>query len=283
LTREVKLILSYNRERTGGDAMMIGKRGAATTAISAARADGVSVRGKDLARDLMGRASFTEFFFFLATGKPASEDQRDFLDMSLIAIAEHGLTPSVQAARMTYAADPDALQGAVAAGILGCGTVILGAARLCGDVLKAILARCDAGAGLEDAALAVAREYREAKRPIPGFGHPLHKPVDPRARAMIAHAETRGVARRSVGAAKALETAVAQVWGKPLPMNVSMSIAATLADLDVPDAVIRGVPILARTAGLIAHLGEEAETPIGFLLAATGEAGITHTAPFEEG
>ena len=262
--------------------MRIGKRGAATTAISAARADGISVRGKDLARDLMGRASFTEFFFLLAAGHMPSDAQRDFLDMSLVAIAEHGLTPSVQAARMTYAADPAALQGAVAAGVLGCGTVILGAARLCGDLLRDLLARCEAGASLHEAALAVAREHREAKRAIPGFGHPLHKPTDPRARTMIAEAEARGVAGRAVAAAGALEAAIAEVWGKPLPMNVSMSIAATLADLDVPDAIINGVPILARTAGLIAHLGEEAQTPIGFLLAAAGEAAIAHTASFEE-
>jgi citrate synthase len=262
--------------------MMIGKRGAATTAISAARPDAVSVRGKDLARDLMGRASFTEYFFFLVAGRMPTEAQRAFLDMSLVAIAEHGLTPSAQAARMTYAADPAALQGAVAAGILGCGTVILGAARLCADLLNETLARRDAGVSLDAAALAVARQYREAKRPLPGFGHPLHKPVDPRAQRMLSAADERGVAGRSVAAARALEKAAAEVWGKPLPMNVSMTIAATLADLDVPAAVIRGAPILARTAGLLAHLGEESETPIGFLLAASGEAAIEHTAAFGE-
>ncbi len=263
--------------------MMIGKRGAATTAISAARADAVSVRGRDLARDLMGRMSFTEFFFLLVAGRPPTPAQREFLDISLIAIAEHGLTPSVQAARMTFAADPAALQGAVAAGILGCGTVILGAARLCADLLAETQARADAGLGLEAAARAIAREYREAKRPLPGFGHPLHKPVDPRAQRMLSLADERGVAGRAVAAARALEAAAAEVWGKPLPMNVSMTIAATLADCDVPAAIIRGAPILARTAGLIAHLGEESETPIGFLLAASGEAAIEHTAAFGEG
>ncbi len=262
--------------------MMIGKRGAAATAISAARADGVSVRGRSLAGDLMGRLSFTDYFFFLVTGREPTEAQRECLDMSLIAIAEHGLTPSVQAARMTYAADPAALQGAVAAGVLGCGTVILGAARLCGDLLRETLRREDAGAALAEAALGLAREYREAKRALPGFGHPLHQPVDPRAQAMIAHAKARGVAGRAVGAALALETAAAEAWGKPLPMNVSMTIAAVLADAGVPDAVVRGVPILARTASILAHLAEEDETPIGFLLAGTAEAAIEHTAPFGE-
>jgi citrate synthase len=258
--------------------MMIGKRGAATTAISAARADRVTVRGRDLAADLMGKTSFSEFFFLLATGRPASEDQRFFLDLSLIAIAEHGLTPSVQAARMTYAADPAALQGAVAAGVLGCGTVILGAADHCRKVLDDVLSRIDSGISLDAAALAVAREHRDARKPIPGYGHPLHKPLDPRAERMIALARERRIAGRSVEAAIRLKDAVAEAWGKPLPINVSMAIAATMRDLDVPAPLIRGIPILARTAGLLAHLGEEAETPIGFLLAAAGEEAIRHTA-----
>ena len=256
--------------------MMIGKRGAATTAISAARPDQVTVRGRNLA-DLMGKTSFTEFFFLLVTGRLPSEDQRFFLDLSLIAIAEHGLTPSVQAARMTFAADPAALQGAVAAGVLGCGTVILGAADLCRKLLDEVLGSLDSRASLHEAARAVARDYREARKPIPGYGHPLHKPLDPRAQRMIALARERGTAGRSVEAATRLTDAVAEAWGKPLPMNVSMAIAATLRDLDVPAAVIRGIPILARTAGLIAHLGEEAEVPIGFLLAAKGEEAILHT------
>lgn len=260
--------------------MMIGKQGAATTAISAGRPEGVSVRGRDLASEIMGKLSFSEFFFLLAAGRAPSEDQRFFLDLSLIAIAEHGLTPSVQAARMTLAADPAALQGAVAAGVLGCGTVILGAADLCRKLIEEVLAKVDAGASMREAALAVAREYRAARRAIPGYGHPLHKPLDPRAERMIALAHERGVAGRAVAAASELTGAVAEAWGKPLPMNVSMAIAATMRDVGAPASLIRGVPILARTAGLIAHLGEEAETPIGFYLASKAEEAIEHTSKF---
>jgi citrate synthase len=258
--------------------MLIGKRGAATTAVSTATPDRVTVRGRDLAHDVMGRLSFTEYFFFLATGRPPTPEQSFFLDLSLVAIAEHGLTPSVQAARMTYAADPAALQGAVAAGILGCGTVILGAADLCRKLLDEVLARAEGGVSIEAAALAAAKEYRAAGKSIPGYGHPLHKPKDPRAERMFALARERGIAGPSVEAATGLAKAVADVWAKPLPMNVSMAIAATLRDLDVPASLIRGAPILARTAGLIAHLDEEAQTPIGFLLASKGEEAISHLA-----
>ena len=111
--------------------MLIGKRGQATTAIASATSERVTVRGRDLAQDLMGRASSPSSVFLLATGRAPTDEQRFFLDLSLVALAEHGLTPSVQAARMTYDADPAALQGAIAAGVLGCGTVILGAADLC--------------------------------------------------------------------------------------------------------------------------------------------------------
>jgi citrate synthase len=258
--------------------MLIGKPGAAKTAIAAAASDRIMVRGRDLAHDLMGPTTFTEYVFLLATGRAPTEEQRFFLDLSLVALAEHGLTPSVQAARMTYDADPAALQGAIAAGVLGCGTVILGAADLCRKLLEDVLARADACGALDAAALEVARAYRERREPLPGYGHPLHKPVDPRAERMIALARERGTAGRSVEAALALTHAAAEVWGKPLPMNVSMTIAATLRDADVPPGLIRAVPILARTAGLIAHCMEEAENPIGFLMASKGEDAILHTA-----
>jgi citrate synthase len=260
--------------------MLIGKRGAATTSISTAAADRITVRGRDLCAELMGALNFTEFFFLLATGRMPTADQSFFLDLALVALAEHGLTPSVQAARMTYAADPAALQGAVAAGVLGCGTVVLGATREAGALLEQVLKRIDDGAAPDEAAEATAREHRAAKKPLAGFGHPLHKPVDPRAERMIALARQRGIADRGVDAATRLAAAAAaRVWDKPLPMNVSMAIAATLRDADIPAAIIRGVPILARAAGLIAHLAEEAETPIGFTMALQAEEAIRYVGP----
>src|SRR6058998_2635392 len=134
--------------------------------------DRVEVRGRDLCGDLMGRLSFTEYFHLLLTGREPSGDQRFFLDLLLVAIAEHGLMPSNVAARMTLAADPGSLQGAVAAGILGAGTVILGASEECARLLER-------GRGRDPAE--VARETRAAGGRMPGFGHPVHKPTDPRA------------------------------------------------------------------------------------------------------
>jgi len=161
-------------------------------------------------------------------------------------------------------------------GIVSGGTVVLGTADLARALIDEVLAKIDAGASPDDAVEQIARERRAAGKSIPGYGHPLHKPLDPRAERMIALARERGVAGRGVDCATRLTGAVARAWGKPLPMNVSMSIAATMRDLDIPASLIRGVPILARTAGLLAHLAEEAQTPIGFYMASQAEAAIRY-------
>ena len=231
--------------------------------ISRAHPDRVEVRGRDLAGDLMGRLTFTEYFHLLVTGSEPSEDQRFFLDLLLVSIAEHGMMPSNVAARMTLAADPGSLQGAVAAGILGAGPVILGASGECARLLES---------GEEPPA--IARRIHAAGGKVPGFGHPLHRPVDPRAERILELADARGVSGRHVATARSLREAVAEVWGKPLTMNVALPIAAVLLDLGFPAAAVQAVPILARTAGLLAHLAEEREQPLGFLLARAAEDAV---------
>lgn len=256
--------------------MLIGKAGPAKTAIAAADAAGISVRGRDLVTDLMGRLTFTEYFYFLMTGREPTAEQRYFLDLLLVAIAEHGLTPTAVAARMTYAAAPDSLQGAVAAGILGAGTVVLGSAEACAVVLTEAAARVAAGKPPADVASEIAAGRRARGDKMPGFGHPLHKPVDPRAERILALATERGIAGRHADLARRFAPAVAAAWGRPLPMNVSMPIAAILLDLEFPPAMVKAIPILARTAGLLAHLGEEQQRPIGFIMAAAAEDAIAY-------
>lgn len=169
--------------------MLIGKAGVARSALCHAEADRIEIRGRDLVTDLMGRQSFTEFFFFLMTGQEASEKQRFFLDLLLIAIAEHGLTPTAIASRMTYDADPGSLQAALAAGILGCGTVILGTSELCGKLLVEAANRVDAGGTPDEAVETLAAEVHARGDKLPGFGHPIHRPVDPRTE-RISHSPT---------------------------------------------------------------------------------------------
>jgi citrate synthase len=243
------------------------------THISQAYPDRVEVRGRDLTGDLMGNLGFTEYFHLLLTGNEPTEDQRFFLDLLLVAIAEHGLMPTNVAARMTLAADPDSLQGAVAAGILGCGPVILGTAEECALLL--VRAR-ERGGEPEAVALELAREIHAAGGKAPGFGHPVHRPVDPRAERILELADARGVAGAHVRLARAFRDGVAEAWGKPLTMNVSMPIAAVMLDLGFSAATVKAVPILARTASLLAHLAEEQEHPIGFLMAAKAEEAVEY-------
>jgi citrate synthase len=233
------------------------------TSIAQAYPDRVEVRGRDLTGDLMGRLTFTEHFHLLLTGSEPSEEQRFFLDLVLVAIAEHGLMPTNVAARMTLAADPGSLQGAVAAGILGCGPVVLGTAAESARLLEQANVRSP-----ED----VVREIHEAGAKVPGFGHPVHGPVDPRAERILELADEHGVAGANVQLARQLREAVEQEWGRPLTMNVSLPIAAVLLDLGFPASMVAAVPILARTASLLAHLAEEQERPLGLQLAAAAEA-----------
>jgi citrate synthase len=209
----------------------------------------------------MGRLTFTEYFHLLLTGEEATEEQRFFLDVLLVSIAEHGMMPTNVAARMTLVADPGSLQGAVAAGILGAGPVVLGTSEECARLLAS-----------EGDPAEIVREIREAGTKVPGFGHPVHRPTDPRAERILELADNHGVSGVHVARARALRDAV--VDDRPLPMNVSMAIAAVLLDLGFPVAAAKAVPILARTAGLLAHLAEEQEHPIGFLLAAAAEDAV---------
>jgi citrate synthase len=256
--------------------MKIGRQLHHSSAISSSNEQTIIVRGHDLCAELLGRISFTDHVWLLVTGALPTPAQRAVLDATLVAIAEHGLVPSVQASRMTLAAAPEALQGAVAAGILGCGSVILGASEAAGRLLADVLARAAGAPSLDEAAHAAVRAELLAGRAVPGYGHPLHKGSDPRAERLIEIATEVGSAARHVEAARAVGRALPTLTGKPLAMNVSAAIPAVLLDAGYPLLALKGVPILARTASLVAHLLEEQQRPIGFVLSHAGAEAIEY-------
>lgn len=262
--------------------MKIGKATVPESAICTSDDETIVVRGEDLCRDLIGKLGFVDYFFLLVTGRRPDAMASRVLDATLVAIAEHGLVPSVQASRMTLAAAPDAVQGAVAAGILGCGSVILGASETAGR----LFARIDALAREGDLALAAAaekavRELRDQGKAVPGYGHPLHKARDPRVARLFEVAAEAGTPGRYVAIAEAVEAVLPAITGRDLRLNVSAAIPAVLLDVGFPLDALKGVPILARTAGLIGHLTEELARPIGFALSyqATREQRYTGTLP----
>jgi citrate synthase len=190
------------------------------------------------------------------------------LNATLVAISEHGLVPSNQAARMTLAAAPEAMQGAVAAGLLGAGSVVLGSSETAGRLfLRVEQEAVNHGGDMQAAAHAVVSDLRAKRLPIPGYGHPEHKERDPRVDALFGVSLKAGAPQKYVEIAKVIEGVIPGIVGRELKLNVSAAIPAVLLDVGFPVNALKGVPILARTASLIAHLNEEISDPIGFALA----------------
>lgn len=217
-------------------------------------------RDANLVDDLLGKATFTEVMLMQILGrKPRPVDMR-IADMVLVVLMEHGLTPSAIATRLIYMSAPENLQGAVSAGLLAVGSAFVGTMENCSQLLDRILAAQDPDAE----ALAIARDCRTRKAPVPGFGHHLHKPVDPRAYKLLELAEAEpDLARAHIGALKRLSAAVDEVHGRTITINATGAVAALLGEIGVPTAVMRGFAVISRAAGLVAHIVEEQQSPSG--------------------
>jgi citrate synthase len=258
--------------------MRIGKQDAPYTSICTSDATSITVRGRDLVSEIVGKMDFTSYFWLLVTGTEPNEEQLFFLNAVLCSLAEHGLVPSVVAARMTYAAAPEALQGAVAAGLLGCGSVVLGSAEVAGKFYAECVA--DRRATGDDVGAVAVRNIKRLResgtKAIPGFGHPQHSGSDPRANLLLKLADERGVAGEHVAMMRALQAALPETIGRELPVNVNGPIPAIMLDVGFPLAALKGIGLLCRTASLVAHCTEEAERPIGFILAEGGAQAIEY-------
>lgn len=247
--------------------MRIGKQDGAVSSICTSDATSITVRGLDLCEEVIGQWDFTSYFWLLVTGKSPTETQRLFANATLCAIAEHGLVPSVVAARMTLAAGPEAWQGAVAAGLLGCGSVVLGSAEVAGQFYAGLVRRAaEDGRSPAEVAAAGIGELRAGKKPIPGFGHPQHAAGDPRALKLLDLAHEHGVAGDHVAMLYAIRDALPETLGRALPINVNGAIPAVMLDVGFPLAALKGISLLARTASIVGHLQEESERPIGFIM-----------------
>lgn len=245
--------------------MRIGKQDNAVTSICTSDATSITVRGLDLCAEVIGHLDFTSYFWLLVTGTLPSPPQKALADAVLCAIAEHGLVPSVVATRMTYAAAPEAFHGAVAAGLLGCGSVVLGSAEVAGRFYAEVVAAAEGGDAAE-AAKAAILALRAEKKAIPGFGHPQHSGGDPRAHRLLALAKEHGIEGPHIAMLRTIESVLPEAIGRALPINVNGAIPAVMLDAGFPLAALKGISLLARTASLIAHLQEETERPIGFIM-----------------
>ncbi len=229
------------------------------TGIGTSDADSITLMGRDVASELMGNVTLTELTFLLVRGRLPSTEQTRLLDAVLVSLADHGLTPTVLAARLTHTGAPESIQGAIAAGLLGAGSVFLGVVEDTARFLDEILDQD------EPAARAVAERIAAGQR-IPGLGHPIHKVEDPRTPRIYAIAEETGQLGPYLRTLRLVSEAHAEQTGRRLPINGAGVAGAALADLGFPTELLRGLALLARTAGLLGHLAEETERPIGMRL-----------------
>jgi citrate synthase len=255
--------------------MRIGKQDAPYTAISASDAASVTVRGHDLCGELIGKIDFADYFFLLLMGVRPTDLQRYFINALLVAIAEHGLVPSVQAARMTLAAAPEALQGAVAAGLLGSGSVVLGSAEAAGRFLHDLVQQ-SVGRNPREVISERVQQMRRSKTPVPGFGHPQHSGGDPRANLLLKLAAEKGLDGPYLSMLRSVAELLPEVLGRSLPININGVIPAILLEIGFPVTSLKSISILARTAGLLAHLQEETQRPIGFVMSHAAAEAITY-------
>ena len=238
------------------------------TGIGTSTADEITLLGQDLAHDLIGKITFGDLAFRLVAKRQPTPQELTMFEAVLVSLADHGLTPTVLAARLTWTGAPESLQGAVAAGLLGSGTVFLGVVEDTARFLAAVLQ------GLPDtepdtlraAAADVVRVRVEARERVPGLGHPVHKVTDPRTPRLYQLADETGTTGPHLALLEHVARAHRERTGRALPVNGAGVAGAALADLGFPPSIIRGFALVARTAGLVGHLAEEQRRPIGMQL-----------------
>lgn len=244
-----------------------------TTRIATHTTDDVFVRGRSLCRELIGKLTFTEMAVFQITGRVPSPDQTAVIDACLVALMEHGLTPSVLASRLVYTSAPEAMQAAVAAGLLGVGSLFVGTVEGCAALLARAMASPD---GIAAESARIAEEHKLARRPVPGFGHPVHKPDDPRPGVIFDIAERRGIAGRNIETLRVLASAVDRAAARHITINATGAVAAALGDCEVPPEIMRGFALIARCAGLVGHVHEEQRNPAMRAIWEAGEQAVPY-------
>jgi citrate synthase len=237
------------------------------TALGASSLTSITLLGQDLAEDVMGKVSFGELAFWLATQRRPDRGELRVFEAVLAALADHGFTPTAIVTRLTYLSAPDSIQGALAAGLLGGGSRFLGVTEDCGRFLHDVLSTVDDKLPVTEAdwdtlALQAVQAGRAAGTFIPGLGHHVHKQGDPRTPRLFRIAREENRFGPHLSLFEAVGRVHPQVLGKQLPLNGAGVCGAALADLGLPLELLRAFALLARTAGLIGQLAEELRHPV---------------------
>jgi citrate synthase len=256
------------------------------TSIGTSDPTTITLLGQDLARDLMGKVSFGELAYWLLTLHRPTPQQSRLFEAVLLGLADHGFTPTAIAARLTYLSAPDAIQGALAAGLLGGGSRFLGVTEDTGRFLAEVLA--DAGeppsddAGWDALAERAVTARKAAGRLVPGLGHPVHKQGDPRTPVIIRIARDEGLYGPHLALFEAVGRVHPRILGRTLPLNGAGVSGAALADLGLPLELLRGTVLLARCAGLLGHLAEEIRRPMADSIYMTVDRNAVYVSPDDQ-
>ena len=243
----------------------------ASTSICTSDLTSITVRGRDLVNELVGELTFTEMLYFLSTGRQPDAGQAKVLDACLVTIMEHGINPSTIVSRLISDTVPDEPQVAIAAGLLAVGGVFAGTSEQCAAILQELAKEGDVRKAAE--------QLIASGQPIPGFGHLHHKPDDPRTPRLFAVAEKAGVKQTHMRLLRELSKAIDAVKGRHLTINATGAIGALMLDIDVPLAAIRCFSVVARSAGLTAHLLEEKVNPAARVMWKESRNAVPYVAP----
>lgn len=237
-----------------------------TSDIGFTTPDTIMVRGRNLATEVIGKLDFVDMIWLVTFGREPEPREKTMVNMLLVTAADHGLTPSAITARLTWLGAPESLQGAISAGLLGAGNNFLGTVQNVTDMLM-----CEAAALSDDAdddevmarASAMVSEYKATKRQIAGIGHPIHVDGDPRVPTLQAISQENGYFGKHWRLALAIPDVFAKEYRRTLPLNAAGANGAVLADMGLDPLMGRGLALIGRAAGLLAHVFEERENPTG--------------------
>ena len=224
--------------------------------------DRIVVRGHDLPNDLLGKIDLGGMAFLEIIGRRPTPQEAEVFNALLVTLVEHGMTPQAIATRMVSLAAPEALQAAVAAGLCGVGSVFAGGSEQVAKMLQEALKDKPTATDLEALAVAIVSDFTARKAPIPGLGHPVHKPIDPRTPVLFAIAERNGFRGRYVALFEAIQVEAARKLNRSLPINATGAIGAVLCELGFPWQICRGIAVISRAVGLVGHIAEEMRNPI---------------------
>lgn len=226
------------------------------TKISWVEAEKITLRGH-FVEDLIGNKSYGEVLYLLLLGKLPSKEQAKMLEAIVISVIDHGVKPPSTVAAVTVANTGASLNSAVAAGILAINKYHGGAIE---DAMRAIqeAVKLQENKGLNaiEAAEKIVTDYTQKGLRISGFGHRFHA-ADPRTVRLFELAKELKIAGKYIEQAKFLETVLSENANKNLPINADGAIAACLCEMNFPPQTANGIFMIARTAGLVAHVVEE--------------------------